>query len=786
MLPAVHLLGQYVGAVISCRYGIPPRLRGEHAAAELRLAFETALARTVLDHPMLQCGIINEDSPKPAFIELDAVDFANHVEWVTLGASEKLRDALRSVLDEGVARNYPHGETRPGWRLVVVQPGNGEAVLEAIFFYNHVAVDGMGGKIFHETLLHHLNSHDPQHRLQNFRLRVLGLVDTAARFPPAPENISPYTVSMCFFARALWKAFRPNFVAVREGLMAAWAPVRLQPYKTNLRAFTVGSARLANILQLCRANKTTLTGLLHGIALVSLAAQVDAATAPGFQAGTAIDMRRATPRALKGYPWYEPSRTIANILSTIHHQFDKRLVSNLRKKLEVAPASSPGDSARMVALAPAVWSAARSVRREIETELARGTHNNMVGLMRFASDWRALMRAQASKPRGASWAVSNIGVIDGGHSVSAGNGRREDQRPDDDARWTIEASTFTMSAEAAGAAVHISAISVKQGELSVELAWQDSRVFASLGQQLLMPAPLDDPALVQHDDLIGTHHRRQTMGDDKGRTPSADPSQRRLDLRLGLCVDGARRLVEHQHRRALHLAARELDALLADLGGVAVGEGEDLVVDGGRATRLVHLLVRRREARVPQVLHDGGVEEQRILRHDADDVPERPLRHVAHVVAVDTHAAAARHVVVPQQQLHERRLARARGADQRDRLARRGEDAHVVDRRALVVVGEVDVVELDLALDGAQPRRALLVGDGGLRRQQVKQPLGVDEVRHEVAVVVREELDGPDEEVPVLDEEDEVAGGRAPRVHLVHDQARQREEGDGNEGLAER
>ncbi|OAQ90397.1 alcohol acetyltransferase [Purpureocillium lilacinum] len=480
---AVHLLGQYVGAVISCRYAIPSHLQGEDADAQLRLTFETALARTVLDHPLLQCGVIDEDSPKPSFIELDAVDFANHVDWVTLNASDDLHGALRSTLEAGVGHNYPDGATRPGWRMVVLRPSGrgGPAVLEAVFFYNHIAVDGMSGKIFHESLLNHLNSHDPPEQLQSFQDRVLRLVDTAARFPPAPETIVTYPVSMCFFAGALWKAFRPNFFAVREGLSAAWAPVRLQPYKTNLRVFTVEGGPLSNILALCRGNKTTLTGLLHGIALLSFAKQLDPATAPGFAAGTAIDMRRATPKAPDGYPWYDPSRTVCNILSTIHHHFDKRLVSDFRRSLEAAPGTDDreGNNLRMDALAPLIWSAAQRTRREIEAALALGNRDNMLGLMKYASDWRAMMRAQEFKPRGASWAVSNIGVIDGDATPEGTD--------DDDRRWSIEASTFTMSAEAAGAAVHISAISVRGGELSVELAWQDvvdGAVIKQLGDDL--------------------------------------------------------------------------------------------------------------------------------------------------------------------------------------------------------------------------------------------------------------------------------------------------------------
>jgi len=156
-------------------------------------------------------------------------------------------------------------------------------------------------------------------------------------------------------------------------------------------------------------------------------------------------------------------------------------VSDFRRSLEAAPGTDDreGNTLRMDALAPLIWSAAQRTRREIEAALALGNRDNMLGLMKYASDWRAMMRAQEFKPRGASWAVSNIGVIDGDATPEGTD--------DDDRRWSIEASTFTMSAEAAGAAVHISAISVRGGELSVELAWQDvvdGAVIKQLGDDL--------------------------------------------------------------------------------------------------------------------------------------------------------------------------------------------------------------------------------------------------------------------------------------------------------------
>ena len=64
-----------------------------------------------------------------------------------------------------------------------------------------------------------------------------------------------------------------------------------------------------------------------------------------------------------------------------------------------------------------------------------------------------------------------------------------------------------------------------------------------------------------------------------------------------------------------------------------------------------------------------------------------------------SHAAdpdrALLHVVEPQQQADQRRLARARVAHHRDRLARRDREAHVAQHPVFVLVREPDVIELD-------------------------------------------------------------------------------------------
>src|SRR5919201_4817 len=82
------------------------------------------------------------------------------------------------------------------------------------------------------------------------------------------------------------------------------------------------------------------------------------------------------------------------------------------------------------------------------------------------------------------------------------------------------------------------------------------------GDQLLVPAALDDPAVVQHDDLIGLAHGREPVRDRNRRPPLREPVERRLHEPLGLGVERARRLVEDENRRVAENRPRDRDPLL--------------------------------------------------------------------------------------------------------------------------------------------------------------------------------------------------------------------------------
>src|SRR5262249_43191860 len=115
-------------------------------------------------------------------------------------------------------------------------------------------------------------------------------------------------------------------------------------------------------------------------------------------------------------------------------------------------------------------------------------------------------------------------------------------------------------------------------------------------------------------------------------------------------------------RHALLLAAGELQSPLAHPGLVFVGQRLDEVVDVRGARRFYDLGLRRRRTTIVDVVADAVVEQDRVLRNDADRAAQARLADIADVGAIDADAAA-RHVVEAEQQPRKRGLARARVPD---------------------------------------------------------------------------------------------------------------------------
>ena len=193
-------------------------------------------------------------------------------------------------------------------------------------------------------------------------------------------------------------------------------------------------------------------------------------------------------------------------------------------------------------------------------------------------------------------------------------------------------------------------------------------------------------------------------------------------------IDRGGRVVEHQHAGvgedrpgdgdALALTAGQREAAFAEHRVVRVGQSHDEVVRAGESGGTLDLLGRGLGIGERDVGGHAVVEQQRVLEHDADGMPDVVQRELPDVDAVDRDAAVS-DVVEPHEQTGDRRLARPGGPDDRHRLPGLELEVEPPQDRHGRVVAEVDVVEAD---------RADPISTGTVAARQIDRVLGIDDV----------------------------------------------------------
>ena len=98
-----------------------------------------------------------------------------------------------------------------------------------------------------------------------------------------------------------------------------------------------------------------------------------------------------------------------------------------------------------------------------------------------------------------------------------------------------------------------------------------------------MAAALDDPPVVDDEDLVGVAHGGQAVGDDDDGAPGRQAGQGGVDVALGGRVGLGGGLVQDQDRGVLEVGARQGDALALPAGEEPALLPQDGVVAAGQA-----------------------------------------------------------------------------------------------------------------------------------------------------------------------------------------------------------
>ena len=191
----------------------------------------------------------------------------------------------------------------------------------------------------------------------------------------------------------------------------------------------------------------------------------------------------------------------------------------------------------------------------------------------------------------------------------------------------------------------------------------------------------------------------------------------------------------------LLLPLGNVHAVLGQQGVVALGQPLDHAVDVGGLGRFDHLFPGRTGVSVGDVVVNGAVEQPRVLQHHRERAPQAGTGHMVDGLAVDGDRPGLG-VIEAHEQVHQRSLARAGGADDSDHAARSGGQVHVPQNEPVRVVAEVQVLDVHLALPHVQRLRPRQVG--GLLRlvHQLEDPLRRGQRRLELAENIGRFIDG--------------------------------------------
>ncbi|KAJ4129255.1 Alcohol acetyltransferase [Fusarium equiseti] len=454
----MHNLNYYCSTITTCRYTVPPSLTHK----QLTRKFDEAVARTVVQFPLLQVGLVGEGTKKPVWVALDTIDLADHITWDIRPDSTDYDEFFEANLKYQLDTKFDHLETKPGWRLLLMRPLTGNFV-DVMFVWNHSNIDGMGSKIFHRTLLSNLSQSEGTSPLIPGS-RTMNTDVSKETFPQPQEKLAKHKVTMGFAVSEIWHNFGPS-AFLSSTAKARWAPISPTPYITRNKCIEVDKLTLKNLLGLCRQHDTTLTGLLHGIVLACLSVHLSEGKANAFNVATSMDQRRFMTeenRRSKSAS-LDPSTSVQNCVSSIYHTFGREIVSDMRAVARI----NNWPQQPILDLEPYIWRAAQTIRDDIEDRVSLGLTNTVVGLMKLVTDWQEYHRTAIKKPRELSWDVTNLGVIDGGE-----NG------------WGVEKARFSLCADVAGPAMMINVVSVKGGGLTVEISWQGLEELDDVGERL--------------------------------------------------------------------------------------------------------------------------------------------------------------------------------------------------------------------------------------------------------------------------------------------------------------
>lgn len=417
--------------------------------------FFHALRCCIDAHPLLSTVILNASTEVPEFATPKLLDLDAHLEIVEsenvdedIDEEHFIETLLAKISDE----KFESLHTTPPWKVVLAPLSRDKAAAAArslVLFTNyHSHGDGRSGLAFQNSFHTGLAEYISQTGVkQNGEDETMYKPPETPLLPPIEEG-GKMTLSWSYLLSPLLGTYLPKSVVSYLGLRDSWLssetdiwrgePTRFDPcnHNTGLVLITLDCNTKEKILQQCRRNNTTFTGMLEHLITRSLTApDGGAVSSSSFLAGVAIDMRHLFPGR---YSAASMMNCVTGHSELIHY--------------------SPSDEASDWGTNPTsqFWQAAQKTSKSLKT--ASGTlHNQPIGLLQYLKAFRPWTEGLVGKERDMSFEISNLGAF---------NPQAEPEA------FAMEKLVFSQPAKASGSLLDFNVVSVAGGPLVLTVTWQ--------------------------------------------------------------------------------------------------------------------------------------------------------------------------------------------------------------------------------------------------------------------------------------------------------------------------
>lgn len=365
-------------------------------------------------HPILSAIPWDMDTAQPYFVRLSKIDLEQTVRFVENDLSPgnlTWREAVEKTLEE--EHNTPFKVSRSGtipfWRLRVIKSANVHDGFTLILVFHHSLIDTQSALALHQELEQNMRQCFYSISSKN----MLTCPETAL-FPPLEDLLE----------LPLSPGFHLSQSICQEPSSKSWtAAPQATPVRTLFSSISFSEYETGTIRAMSKRNQSSVTATLQAL----IAQSIFCALPPEYttlQGDCAVSLRRFLPMPT--------SATILGCyvgsLSVVYH----------RKPLFD-------------------WEEARRTKSAI-AEVLKGKGKDMpVGYLNCIPDMHEWMKDKLGKKRMGSFELSNVGETE--YQMAASSIR-------------IEGMLFSQSSSACSAAIKVSAITSRDGELALGFSWQ--------------------------------------------------------------------------------------------------------------------------------------------------------------------------------------------------------------------------------------------------------------------------------------------------------------------------